>query len=105
LSSDDNIAPLLPLLPDPFFKLQIAHSIQDVAFALDLDPGKFFFVVQHADDGTYYREFKIPKKRGGHRLISAPKRGLGLAQTKLAKVLQSKYKPKPFVKGYVDFEY
>lgn len=86
---------------DPLVSLQLAHSVQDVAFALNLDPAKFFYVVQHADDGSYYKEFSIPKKKGGVRNISAPKKGLALAQSRLAELLLLKYKPKPFVKGYV----
>ncbi|MCB0321109.1 MAG: TIR domain-containing protein [Bdellovibrionales bacterium] len=78
--------------------------MQDVAFALNLDPAKFFYVVQHADDGSYYREFVIPKKRGGVRSISAPQKGLALAQTRFYELLLEKYKPKPFVKGYVKGE-
>lgn len=93
-----------PFFEDSLIRLQIAHSIQDVATALGLDPEKFFYVVQHADDGSYYRLFKIPKKRGGERLISAPKSGLGLAQSRLAEILKSKYKPKSFVRGYVSGE-
>jgi len=83
------------------FRLLTAHSVVDVAHALNLDPARFFYVVQHADDGTYYKSFSIPKKRGGVRHISAPKKGLGLAQTRLAAVLVKAYRPKPFVHGYV----
>lgn len=100
----DEDDPFAELLSDPLIQLQMAHSVQDVATALGLDAGKFFYVIQHADDGSYYRRFKIPKKRGGERLISAPKRGLGLAQTRLAEILKQKYKAKPFVKGYVKGE-
>lgn len=89
---------------DPLLQLRIAHSIQDVASCLNLDVEKFFYVVQHADDGSYYRTFEIPKKRGGVRIISAPKRGLGLAQSRLAVLLEKKFKPKPYVKGYVKGE-
>lgn len=92
---------LIELTADPMFRLLTAHSVVDVAHALDLDPERFFYVVQHAQDGTYYKSFSIPKKRGGVRHISAPKRGLGLAQARLAAVLVKAYKPKPFVHGYV----
>ncbi|WP_373944031.1 TIR domain-containing anti-phage reverse transcriptase [Paracoccus marcusii] len=104
MSEDDTDAPFLPGLFNSLFLLQMAHSVKDVANALELDPEKFFYVVQHANDGTFYRRFHIPKKKGGHRLISAPKGGLGFAQTRLATVLAEKYKPKPFVKGYVKGE-
>ena len=105
MSNDAEIAELIAHFDiDPLFQLQFAHSVQDVAAALELDARKFFYVVQHADDGTYYKQFKIPKKRGGDRIISAPKRGLGLAQSRLAELLSKKYKAKPFVKGYVKGE-
>lgn len=89
---------------DPMFVLQIAHSVQDVARALGLEPDKFFYVLQHTDDGIYYKNFLIPKKKGGFREISAPKKGLGLAQTRLFDLLQKKFKPKPSVKGYTKGE-
>lgn len=85
---------------DPLFRLQIAHSVQDVAFALGMEPAKFFYVVQNADDGSYYRSFTIPKKRNGFRQINAPVRGLGLAQTRLAALLQARSNSKPYVMGY-----
>jgi RNA-directed DNA polymerase len=86
---------------DPIFWLATAHSVKDVAHALDMDPERFFFVVRHANDGFYYKQFSIPKKRGGVRLISAPKQGLAIAQTRLAAILSSNYRPKPFVRGFV----
>jgi RNA-directed DNA polymerase len=89
---------------DPLFSLRVAHSVQDVAFALRLDPGKFFYVVQNADNGTYYRQFQIPKKKGGMRDIAKPVRGLALAQGRLAAILEQKYTAKQFVKGYVKGE-
>ena len=94
-------AELADFSADPIFRLMAAHSIQDVAQVLGMDSDRFFFVVQHADDGMYYRTFRIPKKKGGERLISAPKKGLGIAQTRLAAILERHYKAKPFVHGYV----
>jgi RNA-directed DNA polymerase len=82
----------------------MAHSVKDVAFALRLDPEKFFYVVQHASDGLYYREFEIPKRRGGVRNIAAPRRGLALAQDRLSEILLLHYAPKKHVKGYVKGE-
>lgn len=104
MKADIDEIDIFDVLTDPLVGLQMAHSVQDVASALGLDSQRFFYIVQHADDGTYYRHFKIPKKRGGERKISAPRRGLGLAQTKLAEILKKKYKPKLFVKGYVEGE-
>jgi len=83
---------------------QLAHSVKDVALALGLDPARFFYVVQRCDDGSYYRSYKIPKKKGGFRDISQPVRGLALAQDRLAAILRAKYQPKSFVKGYISGE-
>ena len=98
--SDPDV-PFVAFAVDPAFRLIAAHSVADVAAALGMDSDRFFFVVQHADDGSYYKNFTIPKKKGGTRLISAPKKGLGIAQTRLAMILQKKYAAKPFVQGYV----
>ncbi|MBA3040264.1 MAG: TIR domain-containing protein [Alphaproteobacteria bacterium] len=86
---------------DPLLPLRLAHSVQDVASALGLEPGKFFYVVKNADNGRYYKQFQIPKKKGGMRDISKPVRGLALAQDRFAAILLRKYEPKQFVKGYV----
>ncbi|MDJ1464197.1 TIR domain-containing anti-phage reverse transcriptase [Nitratireductor sp. GZWM139] len=95
---------MLDSFSDPLFRLQIAHSVKDVAYALGLDPEKFFYVVQHASDGTYYREFEISKKRGGVRNISSPRKGLALSQDRLAAVIAARYVPKKHVKGFVKGE-
>lgn len=61
-------------LRDPLIMLQMARSVRDVANALELDSERFFYVVQHADDGSYYKQFKIPKK--GRRAINiSPQKG------------------------------
>ena len=86
---------------DALFLLQIAHSVKDVATALELDAAKFFFVIQNADSGIYYRQFNIPKRSGGFRNISAPRKGLALAQDRLSQVLAFRYNPKQYVRGYV----
>ncbi|WP_175497521.1 TIR domain-containing anti-phage reverse transcriptase [Roseivivax halotolerans] len=83
------------------FSLQTAHSVKDVAYALGLDPEKFFYVVQRADDGHYYDTFKIPKKSGGERDIAKPKKGLALAQARLVPILSFVYSPGECVKGFV----
>ncbi len=88
-------------LDDPLLMLRIAHSVQDVAFALRLDPGRFFYVVQNSENGSYYKQFQIPKRKGGMRDIAKPVRGLALAQDRFAEILSRIYEPKQFVKGYV----
>jgi RNA-directed DNA polymerase len=83
------------------FSLQTAHSVKDVASALELDSGKLFYVLQHTDDGLYYQTFQIPKKNGGLRTIAKPVKGLALAQDRFAPVLHHVYNPGQYVKGFV----
>ncbi|MDJ0845182.1 MAG: reverse transcriptase domain-containing protein [Crocosphaera sp.] len=47
-----------------------------------------------------YTTFKIPKKSGGHRLITTPQTSLKIIQNKLNQVLSSVYKVKPSVHGF-----
>lgn len=82
-------------------QLAFAHSVQDVALALDMRSGGLFYVLQNADTGEYYQSFEIPKKKGGSRQIDKPLRGLALAQERLAAILNHAYRPKSFIHGYV----
>lgn len=88
-------------LDQQLFQLKIAHSVKDVAYTLKLDPEKFFYVIQHSDDGRYYKTFSIPKKSGGERQIAMPLRGLALSQDRLAPLLKHVYNPGPHVKAFV----
>jgi RNA-directed DNA polymerase len=81
--------------------LNMSHSVKDVAHALGMSSRGLFYVIQNADNGSYYESFEIPKKRGGTRPIDKPIRGLALAQDRLAAVLSYTYKPKSFIHGYV----
>ena len=45
--------------------------------------------------------FQLPKRRGGHREIAAPSRGLRALQSKLAQVLTAVYQPRESVHGFV----
>jgi RNA-directed DNA polymerase len=82
-------------------QLQSAHSVQDVARALQLDPDKFFYVVKNCDTGIYYNQFRVPKKGIGHRDIAQPLRGLALAQDRFCLVLKYVYNPGQYVKAFV----
>lgn len=86
---------------EAFSLLVVAHSVKDVASALNLDADKFFYAVQNSDGDRYYRRFSIPKKNGERREISQPYKGLALAQDRIAPILSYKYNPGPFVKGFV----
>jgi RNA-directed DNA polymerase len=47
-----------------------------------------------------YKEFKIPKKSKGHRVIHAPRTSLKIIQRKLNQVLNCIYQPKPSTYGF-----
>ncbi|WP_298496878.1 TIR domain-containing anti-phage reverse transcriptase [uncultured Maritimibacter sp.] len=81
--------------------LSTAHSFTDIAHALGLNSRQFFYSIQHVDDGIFYQEFDIPKRRGGVRRISKPVRGVALAQDRFAVVLEHVYRPGSYVRGFV----
>ena len=56
---------------------------------------------KNANKDRRYRVFNIPKKRGGFRRISAPKKGLKLFLTYVNDILSAVYKPKNCVMGFV----
>ena len=68
--------------------LQGANSIQEIAKVLGFEPRKLAYILYKQSDSSKYKEFKIPKKSGGFRQISAPNGGLKLLQTRLAELLQ-----------------
>jgi RNA-directed DNA polymerase len=57
-------------------------NIEELARAMNLTVGKLRFLAFHraTSETTHYIHFKLPKKTGGHRLISAPMPQLKAAQ-------------------------
>jgi len=64
------------------FNLPILKTAEDVAGALGLSTGKLAWLTYHRGATTidHYHHFQIPKKSGGMRDISAPKKELKAAQ-------------------------
>jgi len=62
--------------------LPVFSSIEELAAAMNLTVGKLRFLSfsRKTSDVTHYISFKLPKKTGGHRLISAPMPDLKAAQ-------------------------
>jgi retron-type reverse transcriptase len=62
---------------------------QALAKILDLSIPRLRWLVYHreVDTGTHYRRWKIPKRDGGERLISAPKKDLKIAQKWIARYI------------------
>ena len=88
------------VLTDKFFALA---SPEDVADLLEL---KSYAFLQHLifilPSSKRYKEFVIPKRRGGKRYLLEPSPNLKIVQKKLSYVLQLVYKPKRSVHGYVN---
>jgi RNA-directed DNA polymerase len=59
---------------------------------------KYFYYQK--DISSYYREFKIPKKSGGHRIIRAPSAQLAHLQTKISELLSRVYTPRVVVTAF-----
>ena len=62
--------------------LPVFETIEELARAMQLSVGKLRFLSfdRRTSETTHYINFKLPKKTGGHRLISAPMPDLKAAQ-------------------------
>jgi RNA-directed DNA polymerase len=70
-------------------RIKEASSLADVAFILGFSPQSLAFVLYKIPDNEKYLSFKIPKKNGGDREISAPEPRLKNLQRRLANVLNA----------------
>jgi RNA-directed DNA polymerase len=68
-------------------KLKKAKSLSDLAKMVGFEPKFVSFLLYKLPSGQKYKDFEIPKKNGGKRLIQAPTPRLKVLQRKLAKLL------------------
>ena len=68
-------------------KLQKAKSLTDLANLLGFTPKGVSYILYKMDAAKKYRNFEIPKKSGGVRIIHAPEAQLALLQSRLAELL------------------
>jgi RNA-directed DNA polymerase len=69
--------------------LQAADNLSDVAKILGVKPAGLSYVLFKKGPTKNYTEFKIPKRYGGSRTISAPTDSLKMIQQRLSNVLQN----------------
>ena len=81
--------------------LRTATTREDVAEALGMEFKNLIYYLYAAPDEQRYKTFAIAKRNGSQRCISAPLRGLKLAQQRLARILQQLYRPAPCVHAYL----
>lgn len=74
---------------------------RDVARLLVVGYDRLIYHLHKTTPTTRYQTFKIPKRSGGSREISAPVTGLKIIQRKLNQVLQAVYLTRPQVHGFV----
>lgn len=89
-------------LPQEELKRQFEQlkTRQDVARLLQVSDYQLRYHLYICPIDKAYTTFKIPKKSGGHRLITTPQTSLKIIQHKLNQVLSSVYKVKPSVHGF-----
>jgi RNA-directed DNA polymerase len=73
---------------------------KDIAALLDISDYQLRYHLYIYPRKQVYTTFKIPKKSGGYRSISAPKTAIKIIQQKLNQVLRSVYQPKPSTHGF-----
>ncbi|MBB2184000.1 trypsin-like peptidase domain-containing protein [Lachnospiraceae bacterium MD1] len=81
-----------------FYQMQ---SREDVADILQIEDKSLRYFLYAIKPDNMYTEFKIPKKNGEYRKISAPNKKLRSIQRKLADILNIAYKVKPASYGFV----
>jgi retron-type reverse transcriptase len=76
---------------------------EDVAAAMGISVGKLRWLTYHRDLVTlvHYHRFSIPKRKGGERLISAPKSSLKLAQAWVLENILSKLPAHDAAQGFI----
>lgn len=85
-------------LRSAFYNLQ---TRQDIANLLEISEKQLIYYLYIIPEERRYKYFKIPKKLGGSREILAPASALKIIQQKLNQVLQSVYKVRPSVHGFI----
>ncbi|MCK6536216.1 MAG: trypsin-like peptidase domain-containing protein [Polyangiaceae bacterium] len=80
-----------------FFQLA---TRRDVAHLLDVPYWQFDWLVRRAPTHARYRQFSIPKRRGGVRVIHAPTNSLKILQRKLLQVLSAVFRPRSSVMAF-----
>lgn len=85
-------------LESEFLKLETAR---DIAQLLQVSYDRLVYHIHKVPDSKKYEQFKILKKSGKLRNISAPSTSLKIIQRKLSQVLYSAYKPNIAVHGFV----
>lgn len=75
-------------------------SKEDVAPLLGVSWAKLRYILYRMKDNQRYRDFEIPKKSGGKRLITAPHVEMKEVQRKLNELLTAVYKPRFSTHGF-----
>ena len=68
--------------------LKAADSLPSLAALLDFKASALAYLAYHKPQALKYREFRIPKRKGGVRLIKAPSSDLKLLQQRVSSLLQ-----------------
>ena len=82
--------------PDGYQPLELSYSTLRSDLDSALDP-----LQQLGTVSTSYFRWRIPKKSGGYRLISAPRADLAGVQRQLADALQRLHEPRPNAHGFL----
>ena len=84
-------------LKQSFYQLKTRKDLADLLQVSDYQLRYHLYI--YPQDKAY-TQFKIPKKSGGYRIITAPQTSLKILQCKLNQVFKSIYKPKFSTHGF-----
>lgn len=94
-----------PRMGDSAFEVTPLATPADLATLLDVDQGQLSFLADPRGWNTdahrsHYRSRWVPKRRGGRRLVEAPKARLKKAQRRLLEAIVGRVPPHPAATGF-----
>lgn len=79
-----------------------SQNTEDIANALEIPTRQLLYLIYQVTEKKRYSTFYLPKKRGGNREISAPRKGISILQKKLLTIVNYIWSPKPWVQGFTN---
>jgi RNA-directed DNA polymerase len=81
-------------------KFRELKSPRDVAKLLQVPYEYLVYYIYQISPDSRYKEFHVPKKSGGFRIVHSPQNSLKIIQRKLSQVLYAIYQPRPSIHGF-----
>ncbi|MEQ7870373.1 TIR domain-containing anti-phage reverse transcriptase [Chromohalobacter salexigens] len=92
----------MKLIDEDSNPLKKIKTEKDLCEAIGVNKGHLYYILYDIGVKNRYKHFNIPKKNGGVRSISSPKKGLGVALNGLRILLSENIEFKQSVNGFIE---